>query len=189
MKRDSETTALESRQSNLFLLKLAQRVGDILQTQRLKLATAESCTGGKLADTFTNIPGASTVFSGGAVCYSNEAKVHILDIPHELIEQHGAVSEEVAIAMATSVAEQFSADYGISVTGFAGPGGGTADNPIGTVYIGYHSPSGVWAKKMVYPGQREAIKVRAVNAAFDWMRRKLNKEKIEDYIKGLDMEQ
>lgn len=168
---------------------IAQGIFNQLRAMEKTLAVAESCTGGKIADAFTNIPGASKVFAGGAVCYNNEAKVHILGVPDALIEQHGAVSAEVAVAMATAVAEKFSASYGLSVTGFAGPGGGTSENPVGTIYIGYHSPSGVWAHKVMYPGQREAVKVRAVNAAFDWMRRKLNQDRVEDYMADLDIEQ
>lgn len=160
-----------------------------LRAMEKTMAVAESCTGGKLADAFTNIPGASKVFAGGVVCYNNEAKTHILDVPEALIQQHGAVSAEVAVAMATGAAEKFSASYGLSVTGFAGPGGGTAENPVGTIYIGYHSPSGVWAHKVMYPGQREAVKVRAVNAAFDWMRRKLAQDGLEDCLADIDIEQ
>lgn len=167
---------------------LQQQVFDMLRAMEKKLAVAESCTGGKLADAFTNIPGASKVFSGGVVCYNNEAKIHMLGVPESIIEQHGAVSAETAVAMATAAAEKFSANYGLSVTGFAGPGGGNAENPIGTIYIGYHSPSGVWAQKVMYPGQREAVKIKAVNAAFDWMRRKLNHDKVVDYMADLDLE-
>ena len=168
---------------------LAQCIFEQLRALEKTLALAESCTGGKIADAFTNIPGASKVFAGGAVCYNNEAKIHVLGIPEDLITQHGAVSAEVAVAMATAAAEVFSANYGLSITGFAGPGGGTSENPVGTIYIGYHSPSGVWAHKVMYPGQREAVKVRAVNAAFDWMRRKFNQDKVEDYLADLDVEQ
>ncbi len=167
---------------------LADGIFDQLRAMEKTLAIAESCTGGKLSDAFTNIPGASKVFAGGIVCYSNEAKTHIVDVPDALIQQHGAVSAEVAVAMATGVAEKFSSSYGLSITGFAGPGGGTAENPVGTIYIGYHSPSGVWAHKVMYPGQREAVKVRAVNAAFDWMRRKLAQDKLEDYLADMDLD-
>ena len=89
------------------------------------LAVAESCTGGLLSSSFTEIPGISKLFHGGAVCYHNDAKVQMLDVPESMIEQHGAVSEEVAIAMATGACEKYGADYGLSVTGFAGPTGGT----------------------------------------------------------------
>lgn len=167
---------------------LAEGIYKQLRAMEKRLAIAESCTGGKLADAFTNIPGASKVLTGGIVAYTDEAKIGMLNIPRELIEKHGAVSAEVAVAMATSVAEKFSASYGLSVTGFAGPDGGSSENPIGTVYIGYYSPSGTWAHKMMYPGQREAVKVRAVNSAFDLMRRKLAQDRFEDYL-DCDIEQ
>ena len=111
------------------------------------LAVAESCTGGLLSSSFTEIAGISKVFHGGAVCYHNDAKVQILDVPESMINQHGAVSEEIAIAMATGACEKFGADYGLSVTGFAGPTGGTQVLPVGSIYLGYCSPLGVWAKK------------------------------------------
>lgn len=168
---------------------LAESIFKQLLAMEKTLAIAESCTGGKLADAFTNIPGASKVFAGGVVAYSDSVKIDILNVPKPLINKHGAVSPEVAVAMATAVAEKFSTSYGLSITGFAGPGGGTSENPVGTVYIGYHSPSGTWAHKMMYPGQREAIKVRAVNAAFDLMRRKLAQDRFEDYLADCDIEQ
>lgn len=139
------------------------------------MATAESCTGGLLASALTDVPGASKVFIGGLVCYTNEAKMEMLDIPECLLLQHGAVSAECAAAMATGVAEKFGSDYALAVTGFAGPGGGTRDNPVGTIHLGYVSPLGVWSHKAVYPGNRLQVKARAVNLALDWMRRKLAK--------------
>lgn len=170
---------------------LADGVFKQLRAMEKTLAVAESCTGGKLSDAFTNIPGASKVFAGGIVCYNNEAKVHMVNVSQALIETHGAVSAEVAVAMATGAAEKFSTSYALSVTGFAGPGGGTSENPVGTIYIGYYSPAGVWAHKVMYPGQREAVKVRAVNAAFDLMRRKLAQDKLEDqdHLADCDLEQ
>lgn len=167
---------------------LADGIFKQLRAMEKTLAIAESCTGGKLSDAFTNIPGASKVFAGSVVCYNNEAKVHIIEVPNALIEQHGAVSAEVAVAMATGAAEKFSTNYALSITGFAGPGGGTSENPVGTLYIGYYSPSGVWAHKVMYPGQREAVKVRAVNAAFDLMRRRLAQDKLEDHLADCDLD-
>lgn len=165
---------------------LANIVLKEMRTMECTVAVAESCTGGRLSDAFTNIPGASKVFSGGVVCYSNEAKMSALNVPEALLEQHGAVSAEVAVAMAIGASELYSTDYGLSVTGFAGPSGGTSENPVGSVFIGYSSPQGVWAHKVMYPGQREAVKVRAVNVALDWMRRKLKQEKLEDYMADIN---
>jgi len=152
------------------------------------LAVAESCTGGLLSSSFTEIPGISKVFHGGAVCYHNDAKVQMLDVPESMIEQHGAVSEEVAIAMATGACEKYGADYGLSVTGFAGPTGGTQVLPVGSIFIGYSSPVGVWAKKIQLRGDRASNRRRAATAALDWMRRKLRKYKLEEVFAAAEME-
>ncbi len=152
-------------------------VADQLRNQGRTLAVAESCTGGLLSNSFTDVCGASKFFQGGIVSYSNDAKMLLLDCPECLLSQHGAVSEECAVAMATGVAEQLSSDFGLSITGFAGPtGGGTGENPIGTIYIGLHAPGGDWSKKVTYPGPRCAVKERAVTAAIDWLRREVMKE-------------
>lgn len=146
------------------------------------LAVAESCTGGLLASAFTDIPGASKVFSGGVVAYTNATKVQMLDVPEPILQQHGAVSAETAVAMATGAAERLGADYALSVTGFAGPEGGTPENPVGTIYAAHFSPSGVWSKRLVLPGDRAAVKERAVNETLDWARRTLNRYKIHDFL-------
>jgi nicotinamide-nucleotide amidase len=161
---------------------LAKVVFDQLRSMEKTLAVAESCTGGLLSNAFTDLPGASKVFAGGAVCYRNEAKTEMLGVPEAILEQHGAVSAESAVAMAMGVAEKLDTDYAISVTGFAGPGGGTEENPVGTIYMGYYAPCGVWSRKFVYPGERLAVKARAVNYALDWVRRKLRKYKVEDFL-------
>lgn len=150
------------------------------------LAVAESCTGGLLSSQFTEIPGISKVFQGGAVCYHNDAKVQVLDVPESMLDQHGAVSEEVAIAMATGACEKYGADYGLSATGFAGPAGGTQILPVGTIYLGYASPLGVWAKKLNLRGDRLSNRRRAATAALDWMRRKLRKYKLEEVFAAAD---
>lgn len=164
---------------------LAKVVFDHLRADEKSLAVAESCTGGLLSNSFTDLPGASKVFAGGVVCYNNDAKMELLDVPEGIILQHGAVSKETAAAMATGAMEKFSADYALSVTGFAGPSGGTTRNPIGTIYIGYSSPSGVWSIRMVHPGERIAVKTRAVNRALDVIRRKLKEFKVEDAIQSM----
>ena len=159
---------------------LAEVIFRELRSLDKTLAVAESCTGGLLSSHFTEIPGISKVFQGGAVCYHNDAKVQMLDVPESMLEQHGAVSEEVAIAMATGACEKYGADYGLSVTGFAGPSGGTQVLPIGSIYLGYASPIGVWAKKLQLRGDRASNRRRAATAALDWMRRKLRKYKLEE---------
>jgi nicotinamide-nucleotide amidase len=161
---------------------LAQVVLDELRSRPATLAVAESCTGGLLANAFTDIPGASKIFLGGVVSYSNDAKVGLLDVPESILDQHGAVSAEAAVAMVTGVAEHLGADYALSVTGLAGPDGGTATLPVGTVFLGYSSPCGAWSRKLFITGDRLTVKARAVNAALDWMRRKLLKYKAEDLL-------
>lgn len=149
------------------------------------IAVAESCTGGLLSNAFTDVPGASKAFLGGAICYTNEMKEQLLDVPECLLQQHGAVSEECAVAMAIGVAERFGADYALSVTGFAGPCGGTDLHPVGTVFVGLHTPCGSWAYRAVYPGNRLQVKQRAVNLALDWMRRKMNAYQAADVLDKL----
>ncbi|MBL9204742.1 MAG: CinA family nicotinamide mononucleotide deamidase-related protein [Opitutaceae bacterium] len=146
---------------------------DLLRTHEHTLAVAETATGGLLANAFTDICGASKFFAGGCVCYSNESKMQLLDVPEDILAQHGAVSAENAVAMATGAAERLSASYALAITGFAGPTGGTEANPVGTIYVALYSPHGVWSKKLAYPGPRSTVKVRAVNAALDWLRREL----------------
>ena len=151
---------------------LAETVADLLRHDEKTLAVAESGSGGLLASVFTDLAGASKFFQGGVVCYRNSGKVIMLDIPECLLSQHGAVSAEAAAAMATGVAENFVADYGLSITCCAGPG--ACDNKTaGTVFVGLHAPDGVWCKRLEYPGNGSAVRTRAINAALDWLRREL----------------
>lgn len=146
---------------------------DLLRAQEKSLAVAETASGGRLANAFTDICGATKCFAGGVVCYSNEAKMALLDCPECLLSQHGAVSAECAVALATGVSETLGADYGMAITGFTGPCTGTKENPVGTIYVALHAPHGVWSKKVNYPGPRRTVMVRAVNMALDWLRREL----------------
>lgn len=164
---------------------IAKVVFDHLRADEKTLAVAESCTGGLLSNAFTDIPGASKVFTGGIVCYNNDAKMELLGVPEDILAQHGAVSAETAVAMATGAAERMTSDYALAITGFAGPSGGTPENPVGTIYIGYHAPCGTWCVRMRYPGERTAVKTRAVNRALDVMRRKLHKYKVEDAMASM----
>ncbi len=152
---------------------LSKVCADLLRSQEKRLAVAETATGGLLSNAFTDICGASKFFSGGCVCYSNDSKMQLLDVPECLLLQHGAVSAEAAVAMATGAAERLGAEYALAITGFAGPCGGTQENPVGTIFIALHAPQGVWSRKLSYPGPRTTVKVRAVNAALDWLRREL----------------
>lgn len=154
---------------------LARVCADLLRSMDMTLAVAETATGGLLANAFTDICGACKCFAGGVVCYSHESKMQLLDVPEDLLAQHGAVSDENAVAMATGAAERLGADYAVAITGFAGPAHGNEANPIGTIYVALYSPQGVWSRKLSYPGPRPTIKVRAMNAALDWLRRELVK--------------
>jgi len=165
---------------------LAKMVLQMLSERGRVIAVAESCTGGLLADAITNVPGASKIFAGGAVCYNNDAKIEMLDVPEALLLQHGSVSAEVALAMATGAAERFYSDYALSTTGFAGPGGGTEDAPVGTVYVGFYSPMGAWSRKVHFTGDRPTIKQLAVNAALDWIRRELLEENPEEIDRSIE---
>jgi len=152
---------------------LAKVTADLLRTQEKMLAVAETATGGLLANCFTEFSGATKFFAGGCVCCSNESIMQLLDVPECLLAQHGTVSAENAVAMATGAAERLGADYALAVTGYCGPCGGLAENPVGTIYLALYSPHGVWSKKLSYPGPRTTVKVRSVNAALDWLRREL----------------
>jgi len=152
---------------------LAKIVSDLLRAQEKRIAVAETGTGGMLAHAFTEICGACKFFAGGVVCCSNDARMQLLDVPECLLLQHGAVSAECAVAMATGAAEVLGADYALAVTGFGGETTGASGNPIGTIFVALHAPHGIWSKKLSYPGPRSTVKTRAVNAALDWLRREL----------------
>ena len=161
---------------------IAEVVYQQLRATDQSFSTAESCTGGLLSNAFTDVPGASKTFAGSVVCYNNDAKIQMLGVPEEIIQQHGAVSRECAIAMVTGAAERFGTDFALSITGFAGPTGGTDRDPVGTIYIGYYAPSGIWSRKEVFTGGRNSIKTRAVHAALDLMRRKIHKYRVDDFV-------
>lgn len=156
---------------------MAKVCADLLRAGEHTLAVAETATGGLLANSFTDICGASKFFAGGCVCYSNESKMQLLDVPEEILMQHGAVSAENAVAMAAGVAERLGASYGVAVTGFAGPCGGTKENPVGTIFLALYTPEGVWSRRLSQSGPRAAVKQRAVNGALDWLRRELVRTK------------
>ncbi len=139
-----------------------------------KLAVAESCTGGLLGERLTNIPGSSDVFLGGVIAYHNDVKLDLLGVRTEDLVEYGAVSEQVALQMASGVREKLGADVGVSVTGIAGPGGGTAEKPVGLVWIAVHA-SGVKARRFHVGGDRAEIRQRAAQAALEMVRRALSK--------------
>jgi len=137
------------------------------------LAVAESCTGGMLGERLTNIPGSSKVFLGGVVAYHNDVKLDLLGVRPEDIEQFGAVSEEVALRMASGIRERLGANVGVSVTGIAGPGGGTVEKPVGLVWIAVHA-SELKARRFHVGGDRAEIRQRAAQAALEMVRRALS---------------
>ena len=138
-----------------------------------KLAVAESCTGGMLGERLTNIPGSSDVFLGGVIAYHNDVKRNLLGVRAEDFEEYGAVSEQVAMQMASGVRAKLGANVGISVTGIAGPGGGTAEKPVGLVWIAVHA-SNVKARRFHVGGDRAEIRQRAAQAALEMVRRALS---------------
>ncbi|MBF0593528.1 MAG: CinA family protein [Candidatus Omnitrophica bacterium] len=131
----------------------------------LTLAVAESCTGGLIAHTLTNIPGSSVFFKGGVVAYANEIKSRFLKVPSTLIKTHGAVSAPVARAMAEGIRQQFKADIALATTGIAGPGGGTPQKPVGLVFIAMACAQKTVVKKCFFTGSRTAIKTQAGKTA------------------------
>lgn len=152
---------------------LEQVVGDLLKWRGYTLATAESCTGGLLAGRITEVPGSSEYFLEGVVSYSNEAKTDLLGVPADMIKKHGAVSEEVACAMAAGIRKRAGSTYGIGVTGVAGPGGGSAEKPVGLVYIALADDASSVGQRFVFPGDRQFIRTLSVNAALDLLRRRV----------------
>jgi nicotinamide-nucleotide amidase len=164
---------------------LAKVCADLLRAQESKLAVAEAATGGLLAAAFAELCGACKCFAGGVVCCANDAKTELLGVPECLLLQHGAVSAECAVAMATAVAERLGTDYGLAATGgigpagsaspFAGDAGAAGENPVGAIFLALHTPHGTWSKKVCWPGARATVRTRAVNAALDWLRRELQR--------------
>jgi nicotinamide-nucleotide amidase len=149
-------------------------VGAMLREQGKTLATAESCTGGLIAKMITDVPGSSAYFRGGMVAYSNHLKEGWLRVSPELLARFGAVSPEIAETMALSVRERARADYGISATGVAGPDGGTAEKPVGLVYLGLADQNGAEVRKLQLLGDRKIVRLRTARTALDWLRRKMS---------------
>ncbi|MCU1296957.1 MAG: hypothetical protein JWO91_1235, partial [Acidobacteriaceae bacterium] len=152
---------------------IEQIVAYYLQMRHATLAVAESCTGGLLAERLTSLSGSSRYFLGGAVVYSNELKTEFAGVPAELIAKHGAVSSEVAIALAEGIRKRTGASLGIGITGVAGPTGGTAEKPVGSVFIALASEAGSEVVERNFPGDRKRIRSFATMQALDMLRRKL----------------
>ncbi len=150
---------------------LAETVIRLARASDARLASAESCTGGLIASALTDIPGASDVFSGGVVAYSNDLKTAALDVPAGLIARFGAVSAETAAAMAEGVRALTGSTHAIATTGIAGPAGGTAEKPVGLVWFGLAGPTGTATSSRVFPGDRAGVRTRATMTALDLLRR------------------
>jgi nicotinamide-nucleotide amidase len=145
----------------------------LLTEQKKTLALAESCTGGNLAHRLTNVPGASAVFLGGVVSYANAAKEKLLGGRAETLQAHGAVSEAVAREMAAGARARFGTDFAIAVTGIAGPGGGSPDKPVGTVFIALATPAGIEVRRLLNPWDRATFKDVTATQAWEWLRERL----------------
>ncbi|MBU0835852.1 MAG: CinA family protein [Gammaproteobacteria bacterium] len=147
------------------LTELAAQLGDALQRLGAQVSTAESCTGGGIAEAITRIAGSSAWFEAGYITYSNAQKTRQLGVPAELFKQVGAVSAEVVQAMARGAQRNSGARFAVAVSGIAGPGGGTAEKPVGTVWIAWADDSHVQAQRYLFTGDREAVREQAVAAA------------------------
>lgn len=158
---------------------LEKVVGELLREAGATLALAESCTGGLVSERLTRVPGSSEYFLGGAVTYTNELKSLLVGVPPELIAAHGAVSEPVARAMAEGVRRALGSDYGIGITGVAGPGGGSEAKPVGTVHLAVAGPASEKGggetdhRRIIFPGDREKIRLHASQFALEMLRRRL----------------
>jgi PncC family amidohydrolase len=148
---------------------LPDKISNMLKNQKLVIATAESCTGGLIAHTLTNISGSSEYFDRGIVTYSNRAKMELLDIPENMLKKHGAVSMEVAKTMAKSVRIKSNVDIGISTTGIAGPTGDSKEKPVGLVFIAVSTERNTVVKKFKFSGDRSQNKKSTCDAALDML--------------------
>jgi nicotinamide-nucleotide amidase len=146
---------------------LAIELGRALAARGWRVATAESCTGGWIAKALTDVAGSSRWFEGGVVAYSNAAKTALLGVPGDVLAAHGAVSEETVRAMALSVRGRFAADVAVAVSGIAGPDGGSAEKPVGTVHFAFAAPGGVTAARRIFAGSRETVRRQSVALALE----------------------
>lgn len=154
---------------------LEEKIGELLRARSFKLATAESCTGGLVSDRLTNVAGSSEYFPGGVIAYAYEAKVNVLGVSWDTLNTIGAVSKEVVIQMAQGARKLFEADLAVSVSGIAGPSGGTVEKPVGSTWIGLVTTDGEWARHFVWDGDREQNKHLSAEATLQF---------VLDYLEG-----
>lgn len=140
-------------------------LGASLRAGHCRMATAESCTGGLVASTLTDVAGSSEWFEGGVVAYDNRIKMRLLGVPEDVLVRHGAVSRECVEAMARGVCELMSVPVGLAISGIAGPGGGTPEKPVGTVWMAWRRFDRVWSRVFLFRGERREIKLQSVRAA------------------------
>lgn len=150
-------------------------LGGLMRRRKRTLATAESCTGGLVADRITNVPGSSEYFRGGIVAYAYEAKVALLGVSWDMLRTHGAVSREVVMEMARGARVALDVDIAVSVSGIAGPGGGLPGKPVGTTWVGLSTEDGDWARKFIWEGDRLQNKALSAEAAL---------QLVLDYLEG-----
>ena len=146
-------------------MRIEEKIGRLLRDRKLTLSIAESCTGGLTSNLITNVNGSSNYFERGYVVYSNRSKIELLDVPEDTIKKYGAVSSHTAIAMAEGVKRKSGTDIGLSVTGIAGPSGGTIKKPVGLVYIAVAGDKKIEYKEYRFRGKRHEIKLESANAA------------------------
>lgn len=153
------------------------KVAELLKKKGVKIATAESCTGGMLGNLLTNIPGSSEYFDRGVISYSNRAKIELLGVSPDTLSKHGAVSEETAREMAEGIRKNARVDIGVSITGIAGPTGGTKDKPVGLIYVGLSTKDRTIVKEFFFDGTRLENKENACKAALEMLLELLEEDK------------
>ena len=147
------------------LEKMVAALGQSLRSRRCRMATAESCTGGLVACTLTDVAGSSEWFEGGVVAYDNRVKMRLLGVPEEILVRHGAVSRACVESMVRGVCTLMDVPVGLAISGIAGPGGGTPDKPVGTVWVAWQSAGRVWSREFSFDGSRREIKMQSMRAA------------------------
>jgi nicotinamide-nucleotide amidase len=158
-------------------LKRVERILNLFRKENKMIAFAESCTGGYICHMITNISGSSKVFERGIVCYSNEAKIEMVNVDKQIIEQNGAISEEVAQQLSQGIRELSGVDVGIGITGIAGPTGGTLEKPVGLVYIGFSSREETFVKKQIFDADRLKFKNLVLEEVLLLLEKYIKKEK------------
>ena len=155
---------------------LESAIGDVLKSKHCTLSAAESCTGGLISSLITSVPGSSEYYLGSVTSYANSVKQNVLGVPEEIIEQHGAVSSECVAAMADGVRRLMATDYAIATSGIAGPGGGSAEKPVGTVWVGVSSEKGTETYRLRFNSDRKRNIERFASSALHILLRKLRNE-------------